>query len=110
MFSMIDKPGRASTSTSRPSLSITTSLTMESLDALAARGRDYSRRSAAVAARGSARVVRIETAAAIASAVALLRRMACGRFRLGFIHGELFRGALLRALGIGALLGGLARQ
>src|SRR5262245_44005050 len=28
MFSMIDKPARASTSTSRPSLSVTTSLTM----------------------------------------------------------------------------------
>src|SRR6187431_3043808 len=106
MFSMIDKPGRASTSTSRPSLSVTTSLTMNSLGTCATRGRDYNRRRVADRDRGgdvSARVVRIEAAAALARALALHRRMAGGRFCVGLLAGFRFRvagfgGAALRVL------------
>ena len=43
MFSMMDKPGRASTSTSRPSLSVTTSLTMKLGSRRFATGRDYNK-------------------------------------------------------------------
>src|SRR5262245_40207506 len=116
MFSMIDNPGRASTSTSRPSLSVTTSLTMTLARWVRDAGRDYNRRSTAVreCCETSARVVRIEAAATIAPLIGLHRGMPVGRFRGGLLGGFCVRigglggfrsSALLAGLGVGALLG-----
>src|SRR5262245_58381854 len=110
MFSMIDKPGRASISTSRPSLSVTTSLTMKRSAGSRPRGRDYIRRPrAAVAARPlAAGVVRIESAAAIGAFRGLQRGMPDSRFRGGIFGGVRVRVAAQCGFGSRTVLGGLA--
>src|SRR5688572_13625629 len=108
MFSMIDKPARASTSTSRASLSVTTSLTMRLARVRGAGAATIANGEPRAAARrdGSARVVRIESAAAIALWIGFHRGVPLARLRGGVFRGFRVRVAGLCRLGASAFIVG----